>query len=127
MHDGVAVCNVPVWIVPVLAEGRARGDELGRREFDGRMTLHCKLVAICALILLIGTAVSASAKGGGGRGSGAIGGHGGPVGFQPQAYGSQAFTGGGKETTTQFLGPDTVLGKMFRYANTRSGAASPSK
>ena len=40
-----------------------------------------------------------------------------PAGWQPPAYGSQAFTSYPKESQTQFLGPNTVLGKMFHHSD----------
>jgi hypothetical protein len=35
--------------------------------------------------------------------------------FQEPLYGAQAFSDHPNEAQTQFLGPNTVLGKMFRY------------
>jgi hypothetical protein len=41
------------------------------------------------------------------------------------AYGAQAFAGHRNEASVQFLGPNTVLGKMFRYnANSDQVAAT---
>jgi hypothetical protein len=47
----------------------------------------------------------------------AAGGAGAPPGWEPPVYGAQAFSAHPNETATQFLGPNTVLGKMFRYNN----------
>jgi hypothetical protein len=57
------------------------------------------LAAVAALSLGVGSAYAA----------------GGPVGWEPPAYGAQAFTDHPNQAQTQFLGPNTVLGKMFRY------------
>jgi hypothetical protein len=38
-----------------------------------------------------------------------------PAGYQEPHYGAAAFTNHTNEAQTQFLGPNTVLGKMFRY------------
>jgi len=47
-----------------------------------------------------------------------------PAGFQDPHYGAQAFTGYPKESQTQFLGPNTVLGKMFHYSSSNQVAAA---
>jgi hypothetical protein len=49
-----------------------------------------------------------------------------PAGYQEPHYGPAAFSDHPNEAQTQFLGPNTVLGKMFRY-NSNSGqvAATP--
>jgi hypothetical protein len=60
------------------------------------------LAAFAALTLGVGSAYAA-------------GGNGGPAGFQEPHYGAAAFSDHQTEAQTQFLGPDTVLGKMFRY------------
>jgi hypothetical protein len=59
-------------------------------------------------------------------GVGAAYAQGGPVGYQAPAYGSQAFTDHSNEVATQFLGPNTVLGKMFSHSNGNQVAATPS-
>jgi hypothetical protein len=38
-----------------------------------------------------------------------------PAGYQEPHYGAAAFTNHPNEAQTEFLGPNTVLGKMFRY------------
>ena len=38
-----------------------------------------------------------------------------PAGYQEPHYGAAAFSDHQNEAQTQFLGPNTVLGKMFRY------------
>jgi hypothetical protein len=48
------------------------------------------------------------------------------AGYQPPVYGSQAFTDHSKEVATQFLGPDTVLGKIFNRSNSNQVATTPS-
>jgi hypothetical protein len=51
---------------------------------------------------------------------------GGPVGYQAPVYGSQAFSDHSNEVATQFLGPNTVLGKMlFHHSNSNEVAATP--
>jgi hypothetical protein len=87
-------------------------------------------IGVCAIILVGGIAASASAggKSGGGAGShaghtgssgghpGSKPGHGPPAGYQEPHYGAAAaFSNHTNEAQTQFLGPNTVLGKMFRY------------
>ena len=61
------------------------------------------LAAFATLSLGVGCAFAAGA-----------GGAGAPAGWEPPAYGAQAFSAHPNETATQFLGPNTVLGKMFR-------------
>jgi hypothetical protein len=60
------------------------------------------LAAFATLSLCVGSAYAAAGAGG----------NGGPAGYSEPHYGAQAFS---NETATQFLGPNTVLGKMFRY------------
>jgi hypothetical protein len=62
------------------------------------------LAAFATLGLGVGGAFAAGA-----------GGAGAPAGWVPPPYGAQAFSAHPNETATQFLGPNTVLGKMFRY------------
>jgi hypothetical protein len=38
-----------------------------------------------------------------------------PAGYQEPHYGAAAFTNHTNEAQTQFLGPNPVLGKMFKY------------
>ena len=38
-----------------------------------------------------------------------------PGGFQEPHYGAQAFSDHPNQVQTQFLGPNTVLGQMYRY------------
>jgi hypothetical protein len=38
-----------------------------------------------------------------------------PAGFQEPHYGAQAFSDHPNHAQTQFLGPNTVLGQMYRY------------
>jgi hypothetical protein len=73
-------------------------------------------IGVCAIVLLGGIAASASAgsRSGGGH-AGSTPGHGPPAGYQEPHYGSAAFSDHPNEAQTQFLGPNTVLGKMFRY------------
>lgn len=47
-----------------------------------------------------------------------------PAGFQEPHYGAQAFTGYPKESQTQFLGPNTVLGKLFHYSSSNQVTAA---
>ena len=65
------------------------------------------LVAVATLSLGVGAAFAQGA----------------PPGFEPQHYGSQAYTDH-KDVQTQFLGPNTVLGKMFRYDSDSSRVAA---
>ena len=73
------------------------------------------LAAVAALSLGVGAAYAA----------------GGPVGFadgsdyQGPAYDAQALAAHRNEASVQFLGPNTVLGKMFHYSNSNQGAATP--
>ena len=60
------------------------------------------LAAAAALSVGVGSAYAAA----GGAG---------PVGYQEPHYGAQAFSDHQNEAQTQFLGSNTVLGKMFRY------------
>lgn len=46
-----------------------------------------------------------------------------PAGWEPQSYGSQAFSDHHNEPVVQFLGKGTVLGRMFDY-NSNSGRVS---
>jgi hypothetical protein len=68
------------------------------------------LAAVAALSLGVGSAYAA----------------GGPVGYQAPVYGSQAFTDHSNEVATQFLGPNTVLGKAFHHSNSNQVAATAS-
>ena len=48
-----------------------------------------------------------------------------PAGYQEPHYGAAAFTNHTNEAQTQFLGPNTVLGKMLKYnANSDQVAAA---
>jgi hypothetical protein len=67
------------------------------------------LAAFAALSLGVGSAYAA----------------GGPPRFEPTVYGSQAFTDHSHDVATQFLGPNTVLGKIF-HSNSNQVAAAPS-
>jgi hypothetical protein len=49
-----------------------------------------------------------------------------PAGWEPPAYGAQAFTDHSNAVATQFLGPNTVLGKMFHHSNSNQVAATSS-
>ena len=69
------------------------------------------LAAVAALSLGVGSAYAA----GGGAG---------PAGWEEPHYGAQAFTGYPKESQTQFLGPNTVLGKMFHYSDSNHQVAA---
>jgi hypothetical protein len=60
------------------------------------------LAAVAAMSLGVGSAYAA-------------GGNGGPAGYQEPHYGAAAFSDRPNQAQTQFLGPNTVLGKMFRY------------
>ena len=75
------------------------------------------LAAVAALSLGVGSAYAA----------------GGPVGFADGtdyqgpgagAYGAQAFADHRNEASVQFLGPNTVLGKMFHRSNSSQAAAA---
>ena len=61
--------------------------------------------AVAALSLGVGSAYAAGGAGGAGV----------PAGYQEPHYGAAAFSDHPNEAQTQFLGPNTVLGKMFRY------------
>jgi hypothetical protein len=53
-----------------------------------------------------------------------------PAGFQEPHYGAAAFSNHPDQAQTQFLGPNTVLGKMFRYnsdSNQMATAATSAK
>jgi hypothetical protein len=63
------------------------------------------LAAFATLSLGVGSAYAAAGAGG----------NGGPAGYSEPHYGAQAFSAHPNETATQFLRPNTVLGKMFRY------------
>jgi hypothetical protein len=65
------------------------------------------LAAVAALSLGVGSAYAA-------------GGAGVPAGYQEPHYGAAAFSDHPNEAQTQFLGPNTVLGKRFGY-NSNSG------
>jgi hypothetical protein len=67
------------------------------------------LAAFAALSLGVGSAYAQGAPAGFADGTD----HQGPGGVP--AYGAQAFAGHPNEAQTQFLGPNTVLGKMLRY------------
>jgi hypothetical protein len=47
-----------------------------------------------------------------------------PNGWEPPAYGSQAFSDHRNDAIVQFLGKETVLGKMFRYHSNSEQAAA---
>jgi hypothetical protein len=47
-----------------------------------------------------------------------------PAGFQEPHYGAQAFTDHSKDAQVQFLGPNTVLGKMFNYSSDNNRVAA---
>jgi hypothetical protein len=53
-------------------------------------------------------------------GAGAAYAQGVPAGWQEQHYGGTAISDHANQAQTQFLGPNTVLGKMFKY-NSNSG------
>ncbi len=57
-------------------------------------------------------------------GAGAAYAQGMPAGFQEPRYGGEAFTDHPKEAQTQFLGPNTVLGKMFHYSDSNHQVAA---
>jgi hypothetical protein len=63
------------------------------------------LAAVAALSLGVGSAYAAGGAGGAGV----------PAGYQEPHYGAAAFSDHPNEAQTQFFGPNTVLGKMFRY------------
>jgi hypothetical protein len=65
------------------------------------------LAAVAALSLGVGSAYAAGGAG--------------PVGYEEPHYGAQAFSDHQNEAQTQFLGSNTVLGKMFRYNSNTSG------
>jgi hypothetical protein len=62
-------------------------------------------------------------------GVGAAYAQGAPAGYHEPAYGSQAFSDHRNEASNQFLGKDTVLGKMFRSPSNGDVAtgATPAK
>jgi hypothetical protein len=78
-----------------------KAGHLARLEMENSMKTMI-LAAAAALSVGVGSAYAAA----GGAG---------PVGYQEPHYGAQAFTDHPNQAQTQFLGPDTVLGKMFRY------------
>jgi hypothetical protein len=47
-----------------------------------------------------------------------------PAGFHEPRCGAQAFTDHPKEAQTQFLGPNTVLGKMLHYSDSNHQVAA---
>ncbi len=49
-----------------------------------------------------------------------------PAGYQEPHYGATAFADHSNEVATQFLGPNTVLGKLFSRSNSNQVAATPS-
>jgi hypothetical protein len=57
-------------------------------------------------------------------GAGAAYAQGVPAGFHEPRYGAEAFTDHPKEAQTQFLGPNTVLGKMFHYTDSNHQVAA---
>ena len=67
------------------------------------------LAAVAALSLGIGSAYAQGAPAGFADGTNYQGPGAGP------AYGAQAFADHRNEASVQFLGPNTVLGRMFRY------------
>jgi hypothetical protein len=67
------------------------------------------LAAVAALSLGVGSAYAQGAPAGFADGTDYQGPGAGP------AYGAQAFADHRNEASVQFLGPNTVLGKMFRY------------
>jgi hypothetical protein len=67
------------------------------------------LAAVAALSLSVGSAYAQGV----------------PAGYQEPHYGAAAFTNHTNEAQTQFLGPNTVLGKMLKYnANSDQVAAA---
>jgi hypothetical protein len=73
------------------------------------------LAAAAALTLGAGSAYAAGGPVGFANGSG----------YQEPVYGAQAFNDHRNEVATQFLGPNTVLGKAF-HSNSSQVAATPS-
>ena len=61
--------------------------------------------AVAALSLGVGSAYAA----------GGAGGNGGPAGYEEPHHGAAAFSDHAAHAQVQFLGPNTVLGKMFGY------------
>jgi hypothetical protein len=81
------------------------------------------LAAVAALSLGVGSAYAQGAPAGFADGTDYQGPGAGP------AYGAQAFADHRNEASVQFLGPNTVLGRMFRYnseSNTQAAAAATS-
>ena len=73
------------------------------------------LAAVAALSLGAGAAYAAGGPVGFANGSG----------YQEPTYGAQAFAGHRNQVATQFLGPNTVLGKMFHHSNGNQVATTP--
>jgi hypothetical protein len=69
------------------------------------------LAAFAALSLGVGSAYAAGARA--------------PAGWEPPVYGAQAFSDHSDQAQSQFLGPNTVLGKMFRYNSESHQVAGP--
>jgi hypothetical protein len=67
------------------------------------------LAAFAALSLGVGSAYAAGGP---------------PAGWQEPHYGAAAFSDRSNQAQTQFLGPNTVLGKMFRNNSESNGVAA---
>jgi hypothetical protein len=65
------------------------------------------LAAVAAMSLGVGAAYAA----------------GGPVGWEPQSYGTQATSNQQNEPVVQFLGKGTVVGKMLNYNSNYNGVS----
>jgi hypothetical protein len=59
-------------------------------------------------------------------GVGAAFAQGAPSGYQAPVYGSQTSTDHHNQAATQFLGPNTVLGKLFHHSSDNQVAAATS-
>jgi hypothetical protein len=57
-------------------------------------------------------------------GVGTVFAQGAPLGFEPPAYSAHAFTDHSKDAQVQFLGPNTVLGKMFNHSSDSNRVAT---
>ena len=66
------------------------------------------LAAVAAMSLGVGAAYAA----------------GGPVGWEPQSYGTQATSDHQNEPVAQFLGKGTVVGRMLDYNSNYNGASA---
>ena len=62
-----------------------------------------RLAAVAALSLGVGSAYAAGGSA--------------PAGYQEPHYGAAAFSDHSTQAQVQFLGPNTVLGKMFNYSS----------